>query len=130
MKWTTINLNPLAPFIRGLIKLHKPGLPIRPIVNWTNAPAYKMAKILIKKCTAHIPLPHVFNVRNPVHLITDLNEIPIHHDLKFASFDIKNVCSNIPTPEPTHIIASICDHQCLPTHLKQEILSLSNTLLS
>jgi hypothetical protein len=76
-KWTAINLNPTPPTIRGLIKLHKSELPIRPIVNWTNAPAYKMARIVIKKCASHIPLPHIFNIKNPTHLITDLNEIPI-----------------------------------------------------
>jgi hypothetical protein len=37
-------------------------VPIRPIVNWTNAPAYKIAKLLVKKLEAFIPLPNVFNV--------------------------------------------------------------------
>jgi hypothetical protein len=32
-KWKYINLNPSAPSIKGLIKLHKPGQPIRPVVN-------------------------------------------------------------------------------------------------
>ena len=36
-----INLNPSAPTIKGLIKIHKPSQPIRHIVNWRNAPAYK-----------------------------------------------------------------------------------------
>jgi hypothetical protein len=95
-KWTAINLNPTPPYIRGLIKLHKPGLPIRPIVNWTNAPAYKIAKILLKKCAAHIPLPYAYNIKNSTHLISDLNEIPLEHDLKFASFDIKNMYQAYP----------------------------------
>jgi hypothetical protein len=80
-----------------------------------NAPAYKMARILIKKCTSHIPLPHIFNIKNPSQLITDLNEIPVDHDLKFTSFNISNIYSNIPTTELIPIIAKICDPQCLPT---------------
>jgi hypothetical protein len=38
-KWKFKNLNPKAPTIRGLIKIHKVDRPIRPIVNWTQAPA-------------------------------------------------------------------------------------------
>jgi hypothetical protein len=37
-RWKYTNLNPSAPSIKGLIKLHKQGLPIRPVVNWRNAP--------------------------------------------------------------------------------------------
>jgi hypothetical protein len=56
-KWKYVNLNPTAPNIRGLIKIHKQEAPIRPVVNWTNAPAYKVAKLLTKTLQAHIPLP-------------------------------------------------------------------------
>jgi hypothetical protein len=45
-KWRYINMNPLAPTIKGLIKIHKPERPIRPVVNWRNAPAYKLAGLL------------------------------------------------------------------------------------
>jgi lauroyl/myristoyl acyltransferase len=47
-KHKLINLNPSLPTIKGLIKVHKLGSPIRPIVNWCNAPAYKVAKYFIK----------------------------------------------------------------------------------
>ena len=42
-RWKYKNLNPTEPTIRGLIKLHKTDQPIQPIVNWRNAPAYKLA---------------------------------------------------------------------------------------
>ena len=48
-KWKYINQNPTATSIRSLVKLHKPDLPIRPIVNWCNAPAYKLAKLFAQK---------------------------------------------------------------------------------
>jgi hypothetical protein len=32
------NLNPAAPTIRGLPKIHKENFPILPIINWKNAP--------------------------------------------------------------------------------------------
>jgi len=67
-----INLNPTALTIRGLIKIHKTNSPIRPVVNWQNAPAYILEKMLSKKLQAHIPLPYTFNITNSIQLINDL----------------------------------------------------------
>jgi hypothetical protein len=47
--WKYTNLNPSAPSIKGLIKLHKPDLPICSVVNWKNAPAYKLSRPLTQK---------------------------------------------------------------------------------
>jgi hypothetical protein len=62
--WKYINLNPTPSTTRGLIKTRKEDSSIRPIVNWKNAPACKLAKILSKKLEIYIPLPHTFNVKN------------------------------------------------------------------
>jgi len=75
-KWKYINLNPATPTIRGLIKIHKHEAPIRPTVNWKNAPVYKLAKLQMKELQTHIPLPYTFNVKNTVQLINDLANIP------------------------------------------------------
>jgi hypothetical protein len=57
-KWKFINLNPSAPTIKGLIKLHKPDHPIRPVVNWRNVPAYKLSKLFTQKINHFAPLPN------------------------------------------------------------------------
>jgi len=41
-------LNPSSPTLRGLIKIHKVENPIRPIVNWKNAPEYKVSTYLLE----------------------------------------------------------------------------------
>jgi hypothetical protein len=97
------------------------------MVNWTNAPAYKLAKILVKKLAIYIPLPYIFNIKKPTDLIAALKDISVDPDLKFASFDITNMYSNIPTTDLIHI-AQDCDQQCLHHNIKQEIVSLSNTV--
>jgi hypothetical protein len=71
-RWKYINLNPPPPVIRGLIKIHKEDSSIRPIVNWKNAPAYRLAEMLSEKLGIYIPLPYTFNVKNTVHLLKDL----------------------------------------------------------
>ena len=55
-KWNFVNLNPFPTSIRGLIKTHKEDTPIRPVINWTEVPAYKIAKHLSKTLTKLLPL--------------------------------------------------------------------------
>lgn len=69
-KHKLINLNPNPPTIRGLIKVHKSGNPVTPIVNWSNAPAHKVAKHFIKSLSEAVSLPHAFNIKNTLHLTT------------------------------------------------------------
>jgi len=85
--------------MRGLVKLHKEDTPIRPIINWRNAPGYKLAKMLAGKLTLKIPLPSAYNVTNTVQLTNDVIDIPYDHNIKFASFDINSMYSNIPTTD-------------------------------
>jgi hypothetical protein len=124
-KWRYMNMNPAAPTIRGLIKIHKPNAPIRPIVNWMQAPTYKIAKLLIKKLTQYIPLPNTFNVKNSVHLIHDLAEIPFDPNIQFASFDITDMYTNIPLDDLINIIESLCTVQQTHDIVKNEIIQLT-----
>jgi hypothetical protein len=58
-RWKYINLNPSAPSIKGLIKLHKHGHPIRPVVNWRDALAYQLSRLFTQKINniAHYHTP-------------------------------------------------------------------------
>jgi len=62
-KWKYTYLSPSPLTITGLIKIRKTHSPVRPIVNWKNAPAYKLATKLSNKFEIYIPLPHIFNVK-------------------------------------------------------------------
>ena len=117
-KWKYINLNPATPNIRGLIKIHIHEAPIRPIVNWKTAPAYKLEKLLTKIFQAYIPLPYAFNVKNAVQVIDDLVDIPYNQKQKLASFDISNMYTNIPTEELIKIITTACQNNKTEDNLK------------
>jgi hypothetical protein len=119
----------MAPTIRGLVKIHKEGAPIRPITNWRNAPAYKLAKLLTKKLHTYIPLPYTFNIKNTVQLMTDLTDLPYDHTIKFASFDITNMYSNIPKNEVITIIKKLCEASGTEDSIKQDILKISEVLI-
>jgi hypothetical protein len=48
----------MPPTIRGLVKIHKTDTPIRPIINWKEAPANKISKFIAKKLPAsHYQMP-------------------------------------------------------------------------
>lgn len=104
IKWKYINLNSSSPTISGLIKIHNVDSPVRPIVNWTNAPACKLAKMLSKDLEIYIPLPHIFNVMNTIQLMRDLLEIQFDKDLKLVSFVITNMYLKVPVNELIKII--------------------------
>jgi hypothetical protein len=62
-RWKYINMNPSAPSIKGLIKTHKPVQPIRPVMNWRNAPAYKLSRLFTDKINHIVPLRNAFKIK-------------------------------------------------------------------
>ena len=129
-KWKLTNLNPQTPNLRGLIKIHKEDTPIRPVVNYTQAPAYKLAKKLSNILETYVPLPYVYNVQNSIHLMKDISDIPVTPGLKLASLDISDIYSNVPTNELENIVQILCQQQNIDTTLTQEILTITNTVIS
>jgi hypothetical protein len=112
------------------VKIHKEDCPIRPIINWKNAPAYKVAKMLAKKKPqTYIPLPYTLNVKNTNHLINDLKEIPYDQNLRLSSFDVTSMCTNISTSELVTIIDKACQNNYVENSLKLDIIKLSKTII-
>jgi hypothetical protein len=128
MKWKYTNMNAFAPTIKGLIKIHKSDMPIRPVVNWRNAPAYKLSRFLTSKINHFSPLSYSFNVKNSAALITDLQHTPITPTSRIASLDIKNMYPNIPTSETRQILQNILTANNTEHTLSTEILHCYDTI--
>jgi hypothetical protein len=62
--WRYTNMNPASPSLHATIKLHKPNMPIRPVINWRNEPSYELAKHLTKTLHNHLHLPYTYNIQN------------------------------------------------------------------
>jgi len=90
-RWKYINLNPSALSIKGLIKLHKPGHPIRPVVNWRSAPAYQLSKLFTHKMNNIAPLPNIFNVKYTTDLLQKLRDTPMAPHFTLVSLHITNL---------------------------------------
>ena len=118
------------PRLKGFIKVHKDNMPIRPVVDYSEAPAYYLAKELNNILDTFLPLPNAFNVTNSLQLMNEVSDIPFTTDLHFASLDMADMYSNVPTDDIEHIIRSMCVYQDINTELMSEILAITQTILS
>lgn len=83
-----------APRIYGLPKIHKPGLPLRPISSSINVPCYNMSKH-IGEILKHI-ISEEFNIKNSLTLKEKLIDLELHKDEVLISFDVVSLFTNIP----------------------------------
>ncbi|XP_065578057.1 uncharacterized protein LOC136038689 [Artemia franciscana] len=83
-----------CPKLYGLPKIHKQGIPLRPIVACTKAPAANIGKWL---CTAFKPLLYSQNsyIHNSADLIKNLSNTSISENTIVSSFDIVSMYTNI-----------------------------------
>jgi hypothetical protein len=115
-------MNPPAPSIKGLIKIHKPDQPIRPVINWRNAPTYRLSKLFTEKVSHLAPLPYSFNIKNTQDLLKNLKDTPMLPHYNIASLDITNLYSNIPVKETMAIFSNILTHNLTAPQTQQELL--------
>ena len=127
-KWKHRNLNPSAPSIKGLIKLHKPDHPIRPVVNWRGTPAYKLAQPFTKKIRSIAPLPLTYTIGNTRELISKLENIPSHPHYSLASLDISNLYTNVQVKDTKDIIARALEENGAEPQTKHELLNWYDTI--
>jgi hypothetical protein len=109
-RWKYTNMNLTAPNLHATIKVNKQNTPIRPIINWKNAPASELAKQMSKMVHSHLHLPNTYIVQNSMHLITDLQAIEINKEMRLYSFHIENIYTNIPKNSIINIINNILEN--------------------
>jgi hypothetical protein len=90
-----INIKPTAPKLNIYIKTHKDNEPIRPVINNTQAPSYKLAKHVNKKLLHLICLPHTYSTKNSQEIV-ELKSIQIKEQMKMVTLDIKDLYVNLP----------------------------------
>jgi hypothetical protein len=119
---------PKPPTLNAQIKIHKLNNPIRPVVNNTQAPTYKIAKFLAKKLNEYLNLKNYYNVKSSTILANDLTKLKIHDNHKMITFDIKDVYVYIPICETLDITENmLLRHQ--EKHTTNQIIALLHTIL-
>lgn len=87
--------NSVPAKIYGLIKLHKPGLPLRPIVSCINTPLYKLSKFF-GEFLKHVVGLSQYHVRNSFEFVNEIKNFRTPKNFIFASFDVTSMYTNIP----------------------------------
>ena len=86
---------PQPPKLYGLPKLHKPGIPMRPIVSFCGSPTYQLSRYLT---TILQPLTDKSRrkLQSTENFIDAIKTVQIPDDYKLVSFDVKSLFTSIP----------------------------------
>ena len=94
------NLNTAkAPKFIPIIKLHKPGNPIRPLVNGIGAPTYKLAKFIDNIIKRTTKINNEYAAINTVNFAKKVEGTILQPQDCMISLDIVNLYMNIPKKE-------------------------------
>jgi len=86
---------PQPPKLYGLPKLHKPGIPMRPIISFCGCPTYQLLKYLttILQRLTNKSRPKLQSTEN---FIDAIKTVQIPDDYKLVSFDVTSLFTSIP----------------------------------
>lgn len=98
-----VESNPIAPRIYGVPKIHKEGVPLRPIVNTIGDPTYLLAKFLALKLKPLVGRTDSF-VKDSASFIRDLEDIRLDPVDILVSFDVVSLYTSIPIREAMEVI--------------------------
>ena len=84
------------PFIYGLPKIHKPDVPLRPIVSFYTSPSYQLSKYLTRLLSPLVGNTSS-NVKNSAEFKTFITSQQLKSDEVLVSFDVVSLFTKIPT---------------------------------
>ena len=85
----------------GLPKVHKPNVPLRPVVASYNTPAYNLAKFLVPFLNSITD--STFSLKNSYELVNELGNFDLPNQYFLCSFDVTSLFTNIPLNETIDI---------------------------
>jgi hypothetical protein len=83
------------PHVYGLPNIHKPNIPLRPIVSSVGSPCYALAGFL-HKTLCHLSGKSESFVRNSGHFIQLLESVNLQSPDTLVSFDVASLFTNVP----------------------------------
>jgi hypothetical protein len=92
-----------SPHLYGLSKIHKPGIPLRPIVCSVGSPCYSLAGFLHETLSLLAGKSESF-IKNSGHLVQLLKSVNLQSLDNLVSFDVVSIFSNVPVNEALLVI--------------------------
>ncbi len=101
-KWLT-PMQPSAPQMYGLPKIHKLDIPMRPIVCTIGSPLYLLSKYLSKILSPLVGHSDSY-IKNSTHFVNRISDIVIDDSDLLVSFDVKSLFTMVPIEDSITII--------------------------
>ena len=92
-----------APRFYGQPKIHKPGVPIRPIVSYSDSPLYNLNKYIANILKAYVKDENN-NAKNSFTFSKYIRNVPIEDDEIMVSLNVTSLYTNIPIIDTLNII--------------------------
>ena len=92
-----------APRFYGQPKIHKAGVPIRPIVSYSGSPLHNVNKYIANILKAYVKDENN-NAKNSTMFSTYIRNVSIEDDAIMVSFDVTSLYTNIPIIDTLNII--------------------------
>ncbi|XP_075526232.1 uncharacterized protein LOC142557893 [Dermacentor variabilis] len=87
--------NGSAPAIYGLPKVHKPGVPLRPIVDFTRSPLHRLSGYL-HQVLGPLTGKTATHISNSSAFVEKVRDISLDEDDIMVSFDVKSLFTSVP----------------------------------
>lgn len=121
-----VPMNPITPFLYGMVKIHKDNHPIRPVVSFINSPAYFLAGWLNNVLKNVLTLDFKYSIKNSMELVNRLREASCPTNFILVSFDVVNLFPSIPRLQSLNIIEHLLKNS--PKVSQSQALCLSSLL--
>lgn len=100
---------PRAPRMRGLPKVHKNGIPMRPITSGIGSAPHGIAKVLARPLTKALGSLSQAHIQNTADMMHRLKEIDSSEGKQLASFDVTALFTNVPISGALSAIKKVVD---------------------
>ena len=99
---------PIAPRMRGLPKVHKTNIPMRPITSGIGSAPHRLAKVLARPLSNSLGAISDAHLRNTDDLMEKIKDLDFT-DKCLASFDVKSLFTNVPVDGALKAIKSVVE---------------------
>lgn len=90
------NSHPSIPIVYGLPKIHKSGVPVRPVSASYNAPSQILCKKLSKLLPDLINFEAKYAIKNTKDLVDRIKNLRLPNNAKLVSFDVCSLFTSVP----------------------------------
>ncbi|KAG8237492.1 hypothetical protein J437_LFUL017037 [Ladona fulva] len=127
--YKVLNLNPLPPRLYGLVKLHKPNNPIRPVVSSVSSPTHKLASKLDGILRSVLAFNPTYSVKNSIEVADRLKNIKLFDNSKLVSFDVVNLFPSVPKNDVLGLVKDLLQAKNVTSDFMDECLMIPLTSL-